>query len=42
MKGLLRAAGMRFIAAYDAFTKDAPREESERIYMIVGKSEYSL
>lgn len=37
MKGLLEAAGMRFLAAYDAFTKDAPGEESERIYIIAGK-----
>ncbi len=27
-------AGMEFVAAYDAFTKDAPREDSERIYVI--------
>ena len=30
-KGL---AGMEFVTAYDAFTKDAPRKESERIYVI--------
>lgn len=27
-------AGMEFVAAYDAFTKEAPRQESERIYVI--------
>nr|WP_251387662.1 class I SAM-dependent methyltransferase [Mediterraneibacter agrestimuris] len=37
MKELLETAGMRFLAAYDAFTKDAPKEESERIYIIAGK-----
>lgn len=37
MKELLEAAGMRFLAAYDAFTKDVPKEESERIYIIAGK-----
>lgn len=30
----LAAAGMEFVTAYDAFTKDAPKEESERIYII--------
>ena len=27
---LLEEAGMEFVTAYDAFTKDAPRPESER------------
>ena len=27
-------AGMEFVAAYDAFTKNPPREDSERIYVI--------
>jgi len=31
---LLKEAGMEFIAAYDAFTKEPPKEDSERIYMI--------
>lgn len=29
---LIKAAGMEFLAVYDAFTKDAPGPESERIY----------
>ena len=39
---LVREAGMEFVTAYDAFTKDAPRPESERIYVVArekGKSE---
>ena len=28
-------AGMEFVAAYDAFTREAPGETSERIYIIV-------
>ncbi len=31
---LLEEAGMEFVTAYDAFTKDAPRPESERIYVV--------
>lgn len=31
---LLEEAGMEFVAAYDAFTHDGIREDSERIYMI--------
>ena len=27
-------AGLEFVAAYDAFTEDAPKETSERIYVI--------
>ena len=30
----LASAGMEFVAAYDAFSKNAPREDSERIYII--------
>lgn len=30
----LEEAGMKFIAAYDAFTKEAPRVDSERIYVV--------
>lgn len=40
IKGLLTAAGMRFVAAYDAFTRDMPSETSERIYIIAGKGEH--
>lgn len=28
-------AGMELVAVYDAFTKDSPREDSERIYLVV-------
>lgn len=34
VKRLLEQAGMKFVAAYDAFTHDAPKEDSERIYII--------
>ena len=39
MRELLEAAGMRFLAAYDAFTKESPTDTSERIYVIAGKGE---
>lgn len=35
IKELLKKAGMEFVTAYDAFTKEAPKENSERIYVIV-------
>lgn len=41
IKKLLEKAGMEFVAAYDAFTKDMPKDTSERIYVIAkekGKS----
>lgn len=31
---MVKAAGMEFVAAYDAFTRELPGEESERIYVI--------
>lgn len=31
---LIRKAGMEFVAAYDAFTREPPRPDSERIYII--------
>lgn len=34
IKSLLEKAGMEFVTAYDACTKDAPKENSERIYVI--------
>ena len=34
IKELLEKAGMKFVAAYDAFTKNAPKEDSERVYII--------
>lgn len=37
IKELLERAGMKFIAAYDAFTKEPPKEDSERIYIIAGE-----
>lgn len=39
MKALLEAAGMKVQAAYDAFTKEQPSEESERIYVIASKGQ---
>ena len=34
VKSCLEAGGMEFVAAYEAFTEDAPRPDSERIYVI--------
>ncbi|MBQ5561368.1 MAG: class I SAM-dependent methyltransferase [Lachnospiraceae bacterium] len=34
VKELLSEAGMKFVAAYDAFTKEPPKADSERIYVI--------
>lgn len=34
VKRLIAEAGMEFVAVYDAFTHDAPREDSERVYFI--------
>lgn len=34
VKSLLAQAGMEFVAAYDAFTKEPVREDSERIYIL--------
>ena len=34
IKAALSEAGLRFAAAYDAFTEEAPRTDSERIYVI--------
>lgn len=31
---LLKEAGLEFVAVYDAFSREAPREDSERIYFI--------
>lgn len=42
VKGLLEEAGMEFVAAYDAFTKEPVKQDSERIYIIAreqGKAE---
>lgn len=42
IKELLEKAGLVFVAAYDAFTMDEPKPDSERIYIIAkehGKSE---
>ena len=41
IKELIQEAGMEYITAYDAFTKNPPRNNSERIYVIAreqGKS----
>ncbi len=34
MKSLIKESGLEYITAYDAFTKNAPTDESERIYVI--------
>ena len=34
IKELLEKAGMQYVTAYDAFTKDAPKPDSERIYIV--------
>ena len=34
MKRLVEQSGLEYVTAYDAFTKDAPTEVSERIYVI--------
>lgn len=34
MVRLIRQSGMEFVAAYDAFTREMPGEDSERIYII--------
>ena len=34
VKKLIRRAGMELVAVYDAFTRNPPEPESERIYMI--------
>ena len=38
IKDLLRSSGLEYVTAYDAFTRDAPGEESERIYVIARES----
>lgn len=37
IRAALEEAGLRFMAAYDAFTKDEPRADSERVYVIAGE-----
>ncbi len=34
---IMERSGLKFITAYDAFTKNKPRNDSERIYIIAGK-----
>lgn len=34
IKELLEEAGMEYVTAYDAFTKEPPKEDSERIYVV--------
>jgi len=34
IKGLVEQSGLEYITAYDAFTRNAPTGESERIYVI--------
>ena len=35
---LLEKAGMEYVAAYDAFTRNPPRKDSERIYVLARES----
>ncbi|MGC4019089.1 MAG: class I SAM-dependent methyltransferase [Muricomes sp.] len=39
LKTLIQSSGLRFLAAYDAFTRAEPSDKSERIYVIAGKGE---
>lgn len=41
IKELLTEAGLEFVAAYDAFTREPVREDSERIYMIARECQKS-
>ena len=34
MKAIIEAGGMQCVAVYDAFTKDAPKPDSERLYFV--------
>lgn len=34
IQGLIEQSGLEYVTAYDAFTKDAPTDKSERIYVI--------
>lgn len=34
IKELVEMSGLQFVAAYDAFTKEAPKPDSERVYLI--------
>lgn len=34
MKMLIEKSGLRFVTAYDAFTRNAPHQQSERIYIV--------
>ena len=34
IRSLIEKSGMKFLAAYDAFTFHPPREDSERIYVV--------
>ncbi len=34
MKEAAKEAGMEFVAAYDAFTRDPVKDDSERIYLV--------
>ena len=34
IRQLIEASGMKFLAAYDAFTHDPVKEDSERVYIL--------
>ncbi len=42
VKRLLKEAGLMFVAAYDAFTREPVREDSERIYIIAREQEKNI
>lgn len=41
VRALLEQAGLEFVAAYDAFTREVPDEESERIYLVARECQKS-
>ena len=34
IKGLLKEAGMEYVTSYEAFTRESPKEDSQRIYVV--------
>ncbi|MCQ2491558.1 MAG: methyltransferase domain-containing protein [Lachnospiraceae bacterium] len=39
IRKMIEASGLTFVAVYDAFTKDAPKADSERLYYIAKKEQ---
>ena len=42
VKSLIEKAGLKFVAAYDAFTKEPPKADSERIYILAQEQQKAL